>query len=179
LGTNNKIKNLMNLLSRKNLSILTFILIPILFFLDPLGFSLMQVQPYWPIFWLLPWAIINGPINGLITGLFLGLMMDILINDPYTQIPGLLICGFWFGNFGKYHSKDINRFQYGLISSLGSFLCGITYFVQIVVFNLFEKNNFMYLSLGIKNIFAQVFLTGLLAPIFCAWLFALFNKKTK
>ena len=80
-------------LIKNNYSLLSFLLIPLLCFWNPIWFSVMGVQPYWPIFWLLPWSILNGPINGLIIGFIIGIILDSINNDIYTQVPGLLICG--------------------------------------------------------------------------------------
>ena len=160
----------------KNLSLLTFLFVPLFFLWNPNFLTLMGVPPYWPIVWLFPWASIYGSFNGLLTGLLLGIILDSLNNDIYTQIPGLVICGFWFGKLTKYGSFDRKKFKYGLICSMGSFICNILFFFQIIIHNLIN-NNEMIFSLGLKNIFAQVFLTGLLSPIICNWFFYILNKN--
>ena len=58
----------MNKLFTKNLSIISFILIPIIFLWHPDWLGFLGVQPYWPLFWLLPWSMLNGSINGLMVG---------------------------------------------------------------------------------------------------------------
>ena len=160
-----------------NLSIISFFLIPLLFFWNPSLFSLLGVQPYWPLFWLLPWAVIYGKYNGLLTGLLLGLILDSLNDDIYTQIPGLMICGLWFGKIGRSKDQFLTKWNYGLISSIGCLFCGLVYFVQVIYFKFPEKSIF-WMSYGIKNIFSQVLLTGLLAPIFCSWLYFIFNNAS-
>ncbi|MDC3031708.1 hypothetical protein OA251_02830, partial [Prochlorococcus sp. AH-716-P08] len=88
-----------------------------------LGF--LGVQPYWPLFWLLPWSMTNGSVNGLIFGLFLGLILDSLtINNNFSQIPGLMVCGFLFGKIKLNTDMFVGHFRHGLICSFGSFLCG-------------------------------------------------------
>ncbi len=166
----------MKILIYKKLSLLTFVFIPVLFLWNPNFIKLMGVHPNWSIFWLFPWASIYGSLNGLLTGLSLGIILDSLNNDIYTQIPGLLICGFWFGKLTKYKSVEKNKFKYGLICSIGSFICNASFFIQIIFHNFLNKSNLIFSS-GLKNIFAQVFLTGLLGPIICSWLFYLFNKN--
>ena len=134
----------------------------------------MGVQPYWPIFWLLPWAVLKGPIHGLIIGFVVGTILDSVNNDIYTQVPGLLICGFWFGKLnGLKH-----RYQYGLVASLGSLICGLIYFFQLMVNN-YQKNHEWLFSFGLKNIFGQILLTGLFAPVFSICLYELFSKNVK
>ena len=94
----------MNKFFTNKLSIISFIFIPIIFLWHPNWLGFLGVQPYWPLFWLLPWSMINGSINGLIFGLFLGLILDSLtLDDSFTQIPGLIFCGFLFGRI-KFHS---------------------------------------------------------------------------
>ena len=168
----------MDLNKRNYLSLLSFLLIPVLFLWNPSWISLMGVQPYWPLFWLLPWSIINGSLIGCLTGLIIGIILDSINNDLYTQIPGLILCGIWFGKLGNYKKNFFTKFKYGLSCSVGSLLCGLIYFSQIIYSNYVYKN-FFSLSFGIRNIFSQVFLTGLLAPIFCSLLFTFFNKNRK
>ena len=159
-----------------NLSLLTFLLIPLLFLWNPNFLKLMGVQPHWSMFWLFPWASIYGSFYGFLTGLSLGIVLDSLNHDVYTQIPGMVICGVFFGKFSQYKLHDNNKFKYGLICSLGSLICNSLYFCQVIFHNYADKS-ILWFSYGIKNIFAQLFLTGLLGPIICSWLFYLFRKN--
>ena len=161
-------------LIKNNYSLLSFLLIPLLSLWNPIWFSVMGVQPYWPIFWLLPWSILNGPLNGLAVGLIIGIILDSINNDIYTQVPGLLICGFWFGKLGNLNK----RYQYGLVASFGSLTCGLIYFLQILVNNS-QNNPDLLFSFGLKNIFGQILLTGLFAPVISDCLYSLFSKKFK
>ena len=166
----------------KKLSIVSFIFIPIVFLWHPPWLGFLGVQPYWPLFWLLPWSMINGSINGLIFGLFLGLILDSLtLDDSFTQIPGLIFCGFLFGRIKLHSDMLVGHLRYGLICSFGSFLCGSIYFLQILFKN-FSESNFLLLIPSIKNILAEIFLTGFLAPFFCSQLIKMFkftNRKFK
>ena len=162
---------------KKKISLISFLLIPVLYFWNPNWLEFLGVQPYWPLFWLLPWAMIYGSIDGLIIGLFLGLILDSLsLDSNFTQIPGLVLCGIWFGQLTNSSNVFVGHFKYGLICSIASFLCGSLYFIQILIKNFTEHSIFLYLP-SIKNIFAQVFLTGLLAPFICSLLFDLFYKS--
>ena len=164
---------------KKNLSFFSFLLIPIIHYWDPNWLSFLGVKPYWPLFWLLPWAMIYGPVNSLIVGLLLGIFLDSIVSDTnFTQVPGLVLCGIWFGKFNVINNSYVGHLRYGLICSLGSFLCGFIYFLQIFIKNLFNLGIPFY-EFGIKNIFAQVFVTGLLAPLFCSWLLILFKIQLK
>jgi len=62
----------------------------------------------------------------------------------------------------------------GLICSFGSFLCGTLHLSQILFKNFSDSNSLMFIS-GIKNILAEVFLTGFFAPFICSQLFRIFK----
>ena len=165
----------MNKFFTKQLSIFFFIFVPIIFLWHPSWLGFLGVQPYWPLFWLLPWSMIYGSINGLIFGLFLGLILDSLTLDGnFTQIPGLILCGFFFGRIKLHHNNLVGHLRYGLICSFGSFLCGSLYFFQIVFENLID-NNFLLFIPSFQNILAEVFLTGFLAPFICSKLLRIFK----
>ena len=166
----------MNKFFTNKLSIICFILIPIIFLWHPQWLGMLGIQPYWPLFWLLPWSMLNGSINGLIFGLFLGLVLDsITIDSSFTQIPGLILCGIWFGRIKIHSDILIGHFRYGLVCSFGCFLCGSLHFLQILFKN-FLGSTFLLLIPSIKNIIAEVFLTGLLAPLICSQLLRIFKS---
>ena len=162
---------------KKNISLISFLFIPIVYFWDPNWLEFLGVQPYWPLFWLLPWSMIYGSFDGLILGLFLGLILDSLsLESSFTHIPGLVICGIWFGKLSISNNTFIGHFRLGLICSIASFFCGSLYFFHLLIKYWSDHTNFVYLS-SIKNIFAQVFITGLLAPLLCSLLFRLFQTS--
>ena len=158
----------------KHTSLISFLLIPLFYFWDPSWIAFLGIQPYWPLFWLLPWSMIYGSMDGLIVGLSLGIILDSLSPDSsFTQIPGLVLCGIWFGKLSVSSNSVISHFKYGLTCSIASFLCSSLYFFQILIDNLSESSVFYFPS--IRNIFAQVFITGLFAPLFCSLLSILFK----
>ena len=169
----------MNKFLKKKLSIIFFIIVPIIFLWHPNWLGFLGVQPYWPLFWLLPWSMMNGSIRGLIFGLFLGLILDSLtLESNFTQIPGLILCGFLFGRI-KFHSNFLlGHFRYGLICSFGSFVCGTLYYLQIIFKN-FSDNTFLLFIPSVQNILAEVFLTGLFAPLICSQLLRIFKYSEK
>ena len=163
---------------KKNLSLISFISVPILYYWNPNWLGFLGIQPYWPLFWLLPWSIIHGSISGLIVGLCLGLTLDSISPDnSFTEIPGLLLCGIWFGKLNNKSNGFVGHLRYGLICSIASFLCGVIYFLQILIKN-YSDNSIFFLP-SIKNIFAQIFITGLLAPLLCSFLLKLFKKSNE
>jgi len=169
----------MNKFFTKKISILTFVFVPIIFLWHPNWLGFLGVQPYWPLFWLLPWSMINGSINGLIFGLFFGLILDSLtLDNNFTQIPGLILCGILFGRIKLNSDILVGHFRYGLICSFGSFLCGTLYFLQILFKNYADNNLLLFMS-STKNILAEVFLTGFFAPFICSKLLKVFKLSRR
>ena len=163
----------MNKFFKKKLSIIFFTFIPIIFLWHPNWLGLLGVQPYWPLFWLLPWSMINGSFNGILLGLFIGLILDSLtVDSNFTQIPGLVLCGFLFGKIKFSSDFLVRHLSYGLICSLGSFLCGTIYFLQILLKNF---SDILLFIPGMQNILAEVFLTGFFAPFICSQLLRIFK----
>ena len=161
----------------KKLPFIFFIFIPIIFLWHPNWIGFLGFQPYWPLFWLLPWSMINGPINGLIFGLFLGIILDSLtLDSSFTQIPGLILCGVLFGRIKLHSDILVGHFRFGLICSLGSFLCGALYFLQIL-FRSFSESTFLLFIPSFQNILAEVFLTGFFAPLICSQLLKIFQSS--
>ena len=162
---------------KKNLYLISFIFIPIIVLWHPNWLALFGNQPNWPLFWLLPYSMVNGSFYGLLVGLFLGITLDAITPTNYlTQIPGLLLCGVWFGRFKVCNNFWVNHFRYGLICSLGSFLCGAIYIFQFFIGSLNQNNNFFFITAA-KNVLVEVFLTGLFAPIFCSQLMRFYKSS--
>ncbi len=151
--------------------------IPIIFLWNPNWLGFLGIQPYWPLIWLLPWSMINGSIKGLIFGFFLGLILDSLtLENSFTQIPGLILCGIWFGRIKIHNDILVGHFRYGLICSFGTFLCGTLYFMQILFRN-YSESTFLLFIPSVQNILAEVFLTGFFAPLICSQLLRLFKSS--
>jgi len=169
----------MNKVFTKNLPIVLFVFVPIIFLFHPHWLGLLGVQPYWPLFWLLPWSMLNGSINGFIFGLFLGLILDsVTLESNFTQIPGLIICGVLFGKIRLNSDILVGHFRYGLICSFGSFLCGTLYYLQILFKN-FQDSTFLLFIPSAQNILAEVFLTGFWAPLICSQLLRMFKFSSR
>ena len=163
----------------QHLYLISFLIIPLVMFMNPSWLSLMGYQAYWPLFWLIPWALIHGPFKSMLLGFLLGFFLDTINADLCTQIPGLMLCGFWFGKVRSLNQSNKSTLLFGLLAAIGSLICGVIYFCQIVVKLLVENSPLWIFSYGVQNIFAQVLLTSLLAPVFCKWLYFLFSKKFK
>ena len=170
----------MNRFLKGNLSLILFSSIPIIFLWHPNWMGIFGIQPYWPLLLLLPWSLVHGSLYGALAGLFLGLILDsVALSNSLSQIPGLILCGFWFGRISKRcNDVFIEHFRYGLVCSIGSFLCGILYLIQILIQNMPYGNFGLYFT-GIKNILVQVFLTGFCAPLICSQLLRVIKSVQK
>ena len=161
----------------KNFSLISLIFIPIIFLWHPNWLAINDIQPYWPLLWLLPWSMKNGTISGLIFGLFLGLILDsISYGGGFTQIPGLMLCGLWFGKISIRRDFFVGHFRYGLICAIGTFGCGVINTTQILAKN-FSEDIFLFLYPSFKIVLIQVLLTGLFAPLICSKLLKLFKSS--
>ena len=81
--------------------------------------------------------MIYGSFYGLIIGLFLGLILDSLtLDSSFTQIPGLVLCGIWFGKLSISNNIFVGHFRFGLICSIASFFCGSLYIFQVLILSL-------------------------------------------
>ncbi len=106
-----------------------------------------------------------------------GLILDSLTLDSnFTQIPGLILCGVWFGRIKIHSDILVGHFRYGLICCLGSFFCGSLYFLQILFRN-YSDGNFLLFIPSFQNILAEVFLTGFFAPLICSQLLRIFKSS--
>ena len=169
----------MNKFFEKRLSTVLLIFIPIIFLWHPNWLGFLGIQPYWPLLLLLPLSMINGSIYGIVFGLFLGLILDSLsVDNNFTQIPGLVLCGIWFGKIKIHSNILVGHFRYGLVCSIGSFLCGTLHFLQILIKN-FSDSTLLLLIPSVQNILAEVFLTGFFAPFICSQLLRIlkFSKR--
>ena len=119
--------------------------------------------------------MVHGSTNGIIFGLFLGMILDsVTLDSIFTQIPGLVLCGFWFGRIKIHSNFLVGHFRYGLICSFGSFICGSLYFLQIL-FKDFSDITSLIIMPSFQNILAEVFLTGFFAPLICSQIFRMFK----
>ena len=139
----------MNKFLKKNLPLIFFIFVPIVFLWHPNWLGFLGTQPYWPLFWLLPWSMINGSMNGLIFGLFLGLIFDSLtLESNFTQIPGLMICGFLFGKIKLQSDIFVGHFGFGWREK------GL-WMIELKAFSKLEKFQLKYFAIGLFD--TQVF----------------------
>jgi rod shape-determining protein MreD len=120
----------MDLLTRQPRLVATALLVPLLGLLSPPWLRLDGVGPCWAVLWLLPWALNDGPFSGASAGLGLGLLLDALHPGGVTQLPALVLLGWWWGRMGRRAPPIQRSFSLGLLALVGTALLGLTLMLQ-------------------------------------------------
>ena len=82
-------------LHQQPICVASSLLVPLATLATPPWLGLDGVPPAWAVIWLLPWALVEGPLSGALSGLALGLVMDGLHLSGWSQIPALVLLGWW------------------------------------------------------------------------------------
>tara|TARA_Y100001968_G_C19167480_1_gene623965 strand:+ start:192 stop:704 length:513 start_codon:yes stop_codon:yes gene_type:complete len=141
--------------------------VPSLFLISPQWLTLHGVPPCWPILWLLPWSLNKGKLFGLVSGFCLGCLMDGLSAGVPSQIPLLMLLGFWWGQIGTQGQSVQLIFNLALLAHIGSIFYGLSLWAQ----NLFIHNSLYsswFHAWSFSTLLFQSILTGLIAPILCS-----------
>jgi rod shape-determining protein MreD len=147
-------------LARQRWCVASALLVPLLTLASPGVLKLAGVAPCWAVLWLLPWALADGPLSGALAGAGLALLLDGLHQGPLSQLPALVLLGWWWGRLGR--ATSIQRsFSLGLLALLGTAALGATLALQQVFAQLQAAATWHTLS-------AQSLITALLAPILCS-----------
>ncbi|KEF41172.1 MAG: membrane protein [Cyanobium sp. CACIAM 14] len=188
----------MELLTRQPRLAATALLVPLLALASPGWLTLDGVAPCWAVLWLLPWALSDGPVSGAFTGLGLGLLLDGLHAGAVTQVPALMLLGWWWGRMGRRAPPIQRSFSLGLLALLGSALLGISLMLQWALLDWFGVREAAQLAgpvagstlerhgvnpallalpgwrwddlagAGVQVLLAQTLITALLAPMLCS-----------
>jgi hypothetical protein len=148
-------------LVRQRWTLATALLVPLLVLASPAPLQLAGVPPSWAVLWLLPWALVDGPLSGALAGLALALVLDGLHPGPLTQVPVLVVLGWWWGRLGRKAPPLERSFSLGLLALLGAALQGGSLWLQQLWWG--EVN-----AAALHTLLAQTLLTGLLAPLVCS-----------
>ncbi|MFO7630725.1 MAG: rod shape-determining protein MreD [Prochlorococcaceae cyanobacterium] len=185
----------MGTLHRQRWCVATALLVPLLTLASPAPLKIAAVAPAWAVLWLLPWALVDGAFSGAAAGLGLGLLLDSLALGGQlgaTQIPALMLLGWWWGRLGRRGPPIERSFNLGLLALLGTLLLDFSLMVQFFLQRwpqgsrlavsgvaadqgvdpaLFASPAWLAADLGqagLHILLAQTLLTGLLAPVLCS-----------
>lgn len=153
----------MGVLHRQRWCGATGLAVPLLTLASPAFLKIAGVAPSWAVLWLLPWALVDGPASGAIAGLALGLVLDGLHLGQASEVPVLMVLGWWWGRIGRRGVPIERSYNLGLLALLGSLLLGISLLLQ-----LHWRGQLPLLQAGVHTLLAQSLITGLLAPVLCS-----------
>jgi rod shape-determining protein MreD len=162
-------------LHQQPICVASALLVPLLTLATPTWLTLSGVAPSWAILWLLPWSLVDGPVSGLVAGACLGLVLDGLSGGGLTQMPALMLLGYWWGRLGR-RGRPIQRsFNLGLLAWIGSMVLGLTLWGQLRLFQGFETPLLQHWAWQLCVL--QALLTGLLAPMLASWQLLIWRRR--
>jgi rod shape-determining protein MreD len=141
----------------------------------PTWLTLSGVAPSWAILWLLPWSLVDGPVSGLVAGACVGLVLDGLSGNGLTQVPVLMLLGWWWGRLGR-RGRPIQRsLNLGLLAWIGSMALGLSLWVQLRLLQGLEAPLLQHWAWQLCLL--QAVLTGLLAPMLASWQLLIWRRR--
>ncbi|MEY3749986.1 MAG: hypothetical protein RLZZ186_405 [Cyanobacteriota bacterium] len=153
----------MGVLHRQRWCGATGLAVPLLTLASPAFLKIAGVAPSWAVLWLLPWALVDGPASGAIAGLALGLVLDGLHLGQVSEVPVLMLLGWWWGRIGQRGVPIERSYNLGLLALLGSLVLGASVLLQLQ-----WRGQLPLLQAGLHTLLAQSLITGLLAPVLCS-----------
>jgi rod shape-determining protein MreD len=153
----------MGVLHRQRWCGATGLAVPLLTLASPAFLKIAGVAPSWAVLWLLPWALVDGPASGAIAGLALGLVLDGLHLGGASELPALVLLGWWWGRIGRRGVPIERSLNLGLLALLGSAVLGVSLGLQ-----LHWRGELPLTQAGLHVLIAQSLITGLLAPVLCS-----------
>jgi len=186
----------MALLSRQPWFAASILLAPLLTLAAPGWPRLAGLGPCWAILWLLPWALSEGRRSGVLAGAILGLLLDSLHHGGVSEMPALMLLGWWWGRIGRLGPPVERSFSLGLLALLGTLLLDLTLALQWAVRS--GLGGASHLSsgaidparraqpgwhlddlagAGLHGLLARALLTALLAPVLCSLQLLLWRQQ--
>lgn len=155
----------MGVLHRQRWCGATGLLVPLLTMASPGWLKIAAVAPSWAVLWLLPWALVDGPVSGAVAGLALGLVLDALHLGSASEVPALMLLGWWWGRIGRRAAPIDRSFSLGLLALMGTALLGASLMLQLHL-----RGALPLPLIGLHILVAQCLITALLAPLVCSLL---------
>jgi rod shape-determining protein MreD len=153
----------MGVLHRQRWCGATGLAVPMLTLASPAFLKIAGVAPSWAVLWLLPWALVDGPASGAIAGLCLGLVLDGLHLGSASEVPALMLLGWWWGRIGRRGVPIERSYNLGLLALLGALLLGGSVLLQ-----LYWSGQVPLVEAGLHTLVAQALITAVLAPVLCS-----------
>ena len=164
-------------LHRQPLCVASALLVPMLTMAAPAWLALDGVGPAWAVLWLLPWALVDGPVSGGIAGVALGLVLDGLTLEGVSQVPMLLVLGWWWGRMGRRAPPIQRTLNLGLLAWMGSVALGLSLLLQWWIHSGGLLNPWLR-SWGWQTIWSQALITALLAPMLVSIQLLFWRRRT-
>ena len=164
----------MTRLHRQPICVASALLVPLLQLLAPNWLSLDGVGPSWAVLWLLPWALVDGPVSGSVAGAALGLVLDGLSIGEISQVPALVLMGWWWGRIGRRGSPIQRSFNIGLLAWIGALVLGLSLWLQL---QLTESSAAVLQGWALHTTLSQALITGLLAPLVGSWQLLIWRRR--
>ena len=162
-------------LHRQPICVASALLVPILQMAAPSWISLDGVPPSWAILWLLPWSLVDGPLAGAISGAAIGLVLDGLSLGDVSQVPALVLMGWWWGRLGRRGPPIQRSLNLGLLAWIGTLILGLSVWLQWLMLGLSDG---LIQSWALHTTLAQALITGLLAPLVGSWQLLLWRRRS-
>ena len=149
--------------------------VPLVTLAQPSWLTLSGVAPSWAVLWLLPWALVDGPVSGTIAGAAMALVLDGLGGEGLTQLPSLMVLGWWFGRLGR-RGRPIHRsLNLGLLAWIGAMVVGLSFWLQLRLVQGLDTPLLQHWAWHLC--LAQALITGLLAPMIASWQLLLWRRR--
>jgi len=183
----------MALLQRQPWLMTSALLVPLLSLASPGWVRLAGVPPAWSVLWLLPWALADGRVSGAIAGGGLGMLLDSLYPGAGSQIPALVLLGWWWGRIGRRPPPIERSFSLALLALLGTLALDLSLMLQWAVANgsvvspqgiidpaRLARPGWTWEDLsgaGVAILLARSLLTSLLAPVLASLQLLLWRRQ--
>ena len=126
------------------------------------------------ILWLLPWSLVDGPVAGVIAGAGLGMVLDGLSLGDASQVPALMLMGWWWGRLGRRGQPIQRSLNLGLLAWIGTVVLGLSLWLQWLLLGAPEA---MIQAWALHTTVAQSLITALLAPMVGSWQLLLWRRR--
>ena len=186
----------MALLSRHPWFAASILLVPVLTLAAPGWPRLAGVGPSWAILWLLPWALSEGRRSGALAGAILGLLLDSLHHGGVSEMPALMLLGWWWGRIGRLGAPVERSFSLGLLALLGTLGLDLSLMLQWALRSGLGSGSHLptgaidpaplaqagwhledLAGAGLRVLLARTLLTALLAPVLCSLQLLLWRQQ--